>query len=592
MLPDDPLCRILRVDLSRRTFSVERRPELFDELLGGTGVGVRLLAEGCPAGVDPLAPEAVVVLAVGPLTSHLPLMSKAVALFKSPLTGNLGESHCGGRTAVALRLAGLGAVVITGRSERPLYLAIHGDEVGFRDASALWGARGTGTVGRVIREREPGAGLRSIMRIGRAGERGVRYASVTSETYRHFGRLGLGAVLGSKGLKAITISGKRALPLADFSAYRKLYKETYDMAVETSMMKKYHDLGTAGNVASLDRLSALPAKNLTVRRLDGVAQITGEAFAEGYLGRRLACAHCPVGCVHIAALRQPYAQEAYFYKTSLISYDYELIYALGAMLGVTDPEGALRLMDEVEVLGLDAMSAGVVLAWATEAQQRGLVGTAETDGLALAWGDWQVYLAALDRIVEQPTPFFEALALGVDQAAAQYGGSEFALAFGGNEMPGYHTGPAAHVGFLVGARHSHLCNAGYSLDQKALSEGRTLEPAGLATKLIQEESWRQVLSSLVSCFFARGIYTPELVSRGLACVGCAGDPAKLEQIGEAIYREKYRYKLREGFTFEGLRLPARIFETPSGAGPIDPELVRQTIACVAAFHQEPRAGNG
>jgi len=163
------------------------------------------------------------------------------------------------------------------------------------------------------------------------------------------------------------------------------------------------------------------------------------------------CGFCATFCPHgVLALEN---------KTSMISYDYELIYALGTMLGVSDPEGALRLMDEVEVWGLDAMSTGVVLAWATEAQQRGLVGEQETGGLLLAWGDWQTYLEAMSRIVEQPSEFYRALARGAEHAAARYGGREFALTFGGNEMPGYHTGPAAHLGYLLGARHGHLCNA-------------------------------------------------------------------------------------------------------------------------------------
>jgi len=140
---------------------------------------------------------------VRPLNPLFPLASKAVAMFKSPHTGNLGESHCGGRVALALRLAGFGALVIQGRSEVPVYLAIHRGRVQFRDARALWGLSSSLTVGRVLREIEPGSGARTILRIGRAGERLVTYANVIAETYRHFGRRGLGAVFGSKKHSAI-----------------------------------------------------------------------------------------------------------------------------------------------------------------------------------------------------------------------------------------------------------------------------------------------------------------------------------------------------------------------------------------------------
>jgi aldehyde:ferredoxin oxidoreductase len=239
-------------------------------------------------------------------------------------------------------MAGYGAIVIEGRSEIPIYLAIHGSEVHFRDASTLWGLSSSLTAGRIIREREPGAGLRTIMRIGLAGEKMVTYACVAAETYRHFGRLGLGAVFGSKNLKAIVVSGKRSLPVEDHVAYRRLYKEIHEAATSSEVMKKYHDLGTPQNVIPLNKLKAFPTRNLKETKFEAAAKISGEAFAEHYLGRRLACSHCPVACIHIAALREPHEVEPYFYKTSMISYDYEPIYAMGSMLGVGDPETVPR----------------------------------------------------------------------------------------------------------------------------------------------------------------------------------------------------------------------------------------------------------
>jgi aldehyde:ferredoxin oxidoreductase len=192
-----------------------------------------------------VGPESPVILAVGPLTGLLPLASKTVALFKSPHTGNLGESHCGGRSAAAIRMAGYGAIVIQGASQTPVYVAVHGDRVLFRNASTLWGMGSSFTAGRIIREQEPGAGLRTIMRIGRAGEKLVSYACVTTETYRHFGRLGPGAVFGSKKLKAVVVSGRRSLGVTDRREYRKLYEEIFQAAVDSPVMQKYHELGTA-----------------------------------------------------------------------------------------------------------------------------------------------------------------------------------------------------------------------------------------------------------------------------------------------------------------------------------------------------------
>ena len=567
---------MLTVDLSNRSFKVEERPDLFNNHIGGAGVGIKLLEENCPEGTDPLGPDNPIIFAVGPLVCLYPLASKTVAMFKSPLTGNLGESHAGGRSAIAIRSAGYGAIVIKGRSETPIYLSIDGNNVRFKDASAIWGIANSTVVGRIIRERETGAGIRTIMRIGGAGESLVKYACVTTETYRHFGRLGLGAVFGSKKLKAICVSGNASVEIEDRAGYRSSYDEIYRKAVNSPLMKKYHDYGTAANIMSLNFLKGLPTRNLTTTSSPDAENISGENLAERYLGRRIACAHCPVACIHIAALREPYEKELFFYKTTMIPYDYELIYALGSMLGVFNVEGMLKLIDEVEVFGLDAMSTGVVLAWATEALMNGLVSEKDTLGLKLAWGDDDSYLNAVELIVRQPNEFYKCLASGVDIASKRYGGEEYALAFGGNEMPGYHTGPVAHIGHLVGSRHSHLDGGGYGIDQSVL-KGDELLDSEAVMKLLKEEVWRQILSSLTVCFFARGIYDPDTVINALKVVGYDLNVEDLDRIGLEILRAKNRFKLREGFHPERLRIPSRIFETPSARGYIDEKVIRESI---------------
>ncbi len=578
MLPDDPLRRVLYIDLGKRKFWVEERPDLFERWLGGVGVAMHLLTEHCPAGADPLGPENPIIMAVGPLVGLYPMASKTIAAFKSPHTGNLGESHAGGRSAVALRMAGYGALVIQGASKTPIYLAIDGDQVHFRDASALWGLRSSYTVGDVLRNREPGAGERTIMRIGRAGEKQISYACVITETYRHFGRLGLGAVWGSKQLKALAISGRRALSVADRKAYRTTYDEVFKAATESDLMKKYHDLGTAMNVLPLNAIGALPTRNVQSGRFEQAETISGEHLAEQYLGRRLACAHCPVACIHLAALRVQHPKEPFFYKTVMLGYDHEPIYALGSMLGIGNPAGMLQLLDEVEIQGLDAMSTGVVLAWATEALEKGLISTVETDGVLLSWGNWSNYILAVRKIVAQPNDFYHTLGRGVEHAASIYGGIEFALAFGGNEMPGYHTGPAGHLGYLTGARHSHLDSAGYSLDQKILAQGGELTPQNVARALLQEERWRQVLASLSVCFFARGVYTPEIVRKTLQTAGFDLSIESLNRLGSEILALKHTFKAREGFDIAQVRIPQRILETESPLGQIDETFMRQTLA--------------
>ena len=584
VVAQDPLRYVLYVDLTRKTFWVEDRSDLFDKWIGGVGVATQLLKEELKKDADPLSPDNVIVLAVGPFTSIFPIASKTVTMFKSPLTGNLGESHAGGRSAIAIRHAGYGAIVIKGASNKPVYIAIYGNnKVAIKDASTLWGMRSSITVGRVIAENEPDAGYRSILRIGRGGEKLVYYSSVITETLRHFGRLGLGAVFGSKKLKAIFISGKRELPIKDKKLYKEVYKELYSTMVESDLMKKYHDIGTSVNVLPLNELGALPTRNLQQSRFEYAENISGEYFAQNLLGRRVACSHCPIGCIHLAALREPYEDEPYFYKTTFISYDYEPIYALGSMLGVGRGEDVLKLIDLVEINGLDAMSTGVVLAWATEAYQRGLISDKETL-LELEWGRTESYLKAINYIIEQPNEFYRDLAKGAYHASRKYGGEEFALTFGKNEMPGYSTGPAAYVGYAIGARHSHLDNAGYSYDQKKI--GSKIDPQEMVKDLIKEESWRQILNSLVICLFARKVFKPNIISKAFKSLGKNHTEKDLEKIGEEIYKEKYKLKIQLGFKTDEIKFPKRIFETTTPHGKITKKFMEESIKAFKQYLEQ------
>jgi len=179
-------------------------------------------------------------------------------------------------------------------------------------------------------------------------------------------------------------------------------------------------------------------------------------------------------------------------------------------------------------------------------------------------------------LVTQPNNFYKTLAMGLKKASEVYGGSEFALVFGGNEMPGYHTGPGAHIGYLIGLRHSHLDNAGYSIDQKYVGKEYP-QPRKLIDELIEEEAWRQVLSSLVVCFFSRGVYKPSTVSRALEPLGLKMSEEELRKLGLEIYKEKLKLKLRLGYSPEDLKPPKRIFETPSPFGNISEDYVKEAL---------------
>lgn len=564
--------RVLYIDMGTEKIRIEERKDLVD-FLGGTGVASKLLEENMKPELAPLHPDQPIILAIGPLTYVYPVMTKTVAMFISPLTGELGESHAGGRLASMLFAAGFDAVVITGQSRRPTFLSISPYDVIFRDARAVWGTNTEQNIGQLLRATEQGAGKRSVIRIGPAGENQVAYSCVTVDRYRHFGRLGLGAVFGSKMIKAITVTGgDRSIPIQQPKEYIKLYREIFQKCTHTDMMVKYHDIGTSINILSLNNAGGLPTKNLQYGSFERADQISGEAFTEKNLIRKMACMGCPVGCIHIGQYRHQFSDHGYEYEAISIAYDYELIYALGTYLCLDKTEEILELIEEVETAGLDAMSTGVALGWATEAIVQGHLSTRDTIA-PLEFGNQKPYLDAVRYLASAKNEFYKALGKGVRHAAKIYGGADYAMQIAGNEMPGYHTGYGALVGAAIGARHSHLCNGGYSIDQ-GLKE---FDADSMLEKLTAEEVERGIFNSLVMCLFARKIYDRELVIRALGAIGYAMTDEKLTEIADRIYKTRLRIKRTLGFSLDSVRFPKRFFQTPSMNGVLSEDIAYEML---------------
>jgi len=553
--------KLLYVDLETKKIRIEKRTDLCD-YLGGVGIATKLLEENLKPELDVFDENQPVIFAIGAASTVFPVITKTVAMFRSPLTGELGESYAGGRLALTLFLAGYDAVVIRGKAEYPSYLTITRNNVEIKDARALWGMTSE-EVGRVIREREPGGGKRSIIRIGPAGENLVRYASVCVDTYRHFGRLGLGAVMGSKNLKAITVVGDRDLPVGNFKEYFKVYQEIYKRVTDTEIMAKYHDAGTPINVEPLNAAGGLPTKNLKQSVFEYGDNISGETFVKKNLVRKMACTGCPVGCIHIGQFRREF-DKGHDYEAVSVGYDFELIFALGSFLGIKTSDEILMMIEAVEELGLDAMSTGVVLGWATEAFMKKLVTENETI-VPLAFGKTENYIKAIECIASRKNEFYGALANGADYASNKYGGKDYAMTLGKNEMPGYHTGYGAIIGAAVGARHSHLCNGGYSVDQSM----KELDKDKLVNAIFAEEKERCLLNSLVICLFARKVYDRKTIIAALNSIGINYTDDDLTAIAERIYKTKIKIKKSLGFNQMDVKLPKRFFQTQSASGLLD-----------------------
>lgn len=556
--------RIMKVDLATgkgQVMTLEGR----DQVGGGSGLAALIYQKFGKPDAPWDDPEQPLIFAIGPLTGYFPLMSKTVMAFKSPYHDQYAESHAGGRSAVALRFAGLDALVVTGKAARPSFLSVGSSHLEVHEAHYLWGME-VQAVGKYLRRKIPGSGHRSILRIGPAGEQSSGMACVNVDTYRHFGRLGGGGAMGAKNLKAIVIQGDGNFSLPEGKAYAQLFAEVHQQLTKTKMMQKYHNLGTPINVAVLNELQALPIRNLKETGAPDINGITGERFAEDTLLRNVACAGCPVGCVHLGYVRLRFHDDhRYFFRQ--VSYDHEPIFAVGAMLGVTDCFRVLQLIDMTEKMGLDVMSAGVALAWATEAVEKEVISEQETI-VPLKFGDAQNLETALHHLGTGANDFYRLLAQGAGKAAAHYGGGDYACVLG-QEMAGYATGEVFFVSQALGFRHSHLDSGGYSFDQK--HEDRDIDKA--LNFLIKDEEGRVLLTSMVSCLFAREVYKETLLADCLKSLGYGTMAEQMGELARRVQRLRWQTRLATGYNPAQVKIPKRFTEITTWKGPLDQEFL-------------------
>jgi len=552
--------RVLTVDLSSGHGTITNIGGR-NRVAGGSGLAALLFEKYALLDKPWDDPRQPLIFTIGPLTGYFPLMSKTVCAFKSPYHDQYAESHGGGRSALALRFADYDALVITGKANMPSALIVGSRRIEIMDVHYLWGTD-LQVAGKALRKMFPGAGHRSILRIGPAGERRSPMACINADTYRHFGRLGGGGVMGAKNLKAIMIHGDSPFLLPEGKEYIKVFDKVYKDMTATEMMSKYHNLGTPGSVRLLNELKALPIRNLQATTDPAAEGISGERFAEVALLRNAACAGCPVGCIHIGFVRERFQEEnRYTYRQ--ISYDHELIFAVGSMLGVMDCFEVLKLIDVAEKMGIDVMSTGVALAWVTEALGKGLLTQKETL-VPLAFGNTASYVIALQHLAYGTNDFYKLLSQGTAKAAERYGGGDFACVLG-QEMAGYATGPTFFVSQALGLRHSHLDAGGYSYDQKP--KGDTVKDA--VKFLIEDEKGRVFLTSMVSCLFARGVYKDEVLANCLKSLGYATLADNMDAVALEIQKLRWRMRVGSGFRPENVSIPKRFTEISTWRGPVD-----------------------
>jgi aldehyde:ferredoxin oxidoreductase len=542
--------RALVVDAGAATSYVLPLPdELLRAYIGGAGLGAWLMHHLGPPGVDPLAPAAPLAYVFSPLVgTPLTTSAKFAVVAKSPLTGLLTDALASSHFAIAGKLTGYDAIVVTGACSRPSALLIDGDGARFTDAAELSGLTAAQT-GTRLRQRL-GRGWR-VAAIGPAGERGVRYATISHDG-RHAGRGGLGAVLGAKKIKAIAVRAAAKVAPADpdavLAAARDLRARSFGPATA-----KYRELGTLANLLAFNAISTLPTRNFQAATFDGAPQLAAEDLAAARQVARHSCASCTIGCEHIYKGRDGR-------KTRV---EYENVFALGPMCGVSDPDAVLAASARCDDLGLDTISAGGTIAWAMECAERGLI-----DAPWLRFGDADALLRMLEQIGERDG-LGDLLAEGSRYAAERVGAGSAAFAphVKGMEMPGYEprTLHAMALGLAVNARGAdHNRSGAYEADLSGDLDRLDGGDAHVAAA-VETEDRAAVMDSLILCKFLRGVFTEpftEWASLLSSVTGWDVDEAELRRTARRIVLAKRVYNLREGWRPADDWLPERLLSEP------------------------------
>ncbi len=550
--------RYLRVELStRRASDVPIPPDVLRRFIGGSGLGTWILLQETPDGIDPYAESAPLLFVFSPLVgSPLTTSAKFVVLAKSPLTERINDSLSSSHFAIAGKKTGYDAIVVVGIADEPTCLVIDENGVRYESAGEAWGL--SSAAATEVLKRQLGAGFRYAA-IGPAGENLVRYATISHDG-RHAGRGGMGAVMGSKRLKAVAVRGEATVSYHDANGLveysKRLSHESFGPATA-----KYRELGTAANLLAFNRLAVLPTRNFQSSTFAGAAQLAPEALAVTHEKTRASCAACTIGCEHIYQLGG---------QQTGVRMEYENLFALGPLCGIAVPDVVLAASQLCDELGLDTISAGASIAFAMECADRGYLAAPE-----LRFGNGDVVLRTLQQIGHREE-LGDLLAEGTRIAAGQigYDAADFAPHVKGLEIPGYEPRAlqAMALGFAVGTRGAdHNRSGAYEVD---FSEEYDRLNAGeeIVGPAIEKEDRAALMDSLILCKFLRGVltdYYEDMAEMLQLVAGFDVTAAELQQTAKRIVTAKKWYNIRQGWTPEEDTLPKRFLtdRLPDDSGP-------------------------
>jgi aldehyde:ferredoxin oxidoreductase len=574
--------KLLRVNLTTRAIAVEPIPEqVLRDFMGPRGLGIKYLYHELKPGIDPLGPENKLFLGTGALAGTAGQgFNRWLAATKSPASGSWAKSSCGANFGARLRIAGLDAIIIEGKAEKPCYIYIEDQEAQILDAAELWGLNTEETQQRLRQSH----GLKTVAAcIGPAGEKLVKYAAIVSGR-RTAGRCGVGTVMGSKNLKAVAVNAPGKAAPHDLKSFNEVLRELIPIYIAHPRRKMLTEFGVASSVLKYGRdMQFSPVRNFREGRLEGIEKIGAPEFNKFKIGN-YGCYGCLTRCGQWRKVTEgPYA------GALTEGPEYETVFAFGCVLCNTDPASIIAADSLCDLYGMDTISTGVCIAFACELFERGLISTKDTDGLDLTWGNHRAIVELVHKIGKREG-FGELLGEGVKLAAEQIGnGAEkYAMHVKGLEVPGYE--PRAVKGYAlsyavstIGAQH----NWGRPFDELTRTrDPLTDEGHG---EYIAEVSKRQVMNdNILECVFANSGLTSEARNQLLvAATGFEefGDPAYLDIVAERVLGLERAFIVREGFSRKDDILPDRFLTEPlEDAGLATGEMVRNLDGLIDEYY--------
>jgi aldehyde:ferredoxin oxidoreductase len=587
--------KILRVNLSSGQISVDEPDESFYRTyLGGAGFVSYFLLTEVPQGVDAFSPENKLIFALGPMTGlAMPGASRNCVGAKSPLTGGYAKSEVGGLWPMDLKRAGYDAIIVEGKAEKPVYLLVTDATVEIRDASGLWGKTVLETQDMIASE----TGIKNIRTtaIGPAGENLVRFACVMNDLKDAAGRGGLGAVMGSKNLKAIAAYGRKNPEVADTAKIREMTQSMnnnfYDLP---TFNKGLHDVGTGTNAAMLggNEIGNMPSHNFDVNAFEGTAKITGNVALDTYGVGMEACPACAVRCKKMVEIGEPWNVDPRSGGP-----EYESLAALGATCGVDNLAAVIKANELANLYSMDTISLGVAIAFGMDCFENGILTLEDTDGLELKFGDSEAMLRMVDMIAHREG-VGDILAEGVRKASEKIGkgSDELAVHVKGVELPMHDPRVKQGLGIIYsieahGADHcAGLHDTLFTQDSagfehlRGMGATRPLPADDLSADKVANVKaahlWALFRDSLVCCQFVPWSIAQQ-VEILQAITGWSYSTYEAVKLGERIATLGRMFNLREGITSAQDTLPKRLFKpTKAGAlkdGGVDPEKMQKAI---------------